>query len=116
MIPIKAKPSKMGNKKVTIDGIKLDSQREAKRYGELKLLERAGEISDLRTGVYFVLAPAAKLHGEKATKPALRYKADFVYMRNGEQIVEDAKGFQTPVYRTKKHLMKTVLGIDVIEV
>jgi hypothetical protein len=52
------------------------------------------------------------------TKPAVRYIADFVYIRDGRQVVEDAKSphlRKDPVYRLKKHLMKSVHGIDIVE-
>lgn len=64
------------------------------------------------------LAPAVRLHGEKRLKPALRYVADFRYYyfdpRLGHFVVEDTKGRDTPVSRIKRHLMKSVHGIDVV--
>jgi hypothetical protein len=92
------------------------SKREAKRAAELKLLEKAGEITNLREQVAFELIP--KQQGERACK----YVADFVYwhrhegMTPGEEIVEDAKGYRDPVYRIKRKLMLHVHGIRVREV
>lgn len=99
------------------DGVTHDSSREARRWAQLQLLEKAGAIRDLQRQVYFELAPAVDL-GEPRIKPALRYKADFVYTdcATGKKVVEDAKGVQTPLYRAKKHLMATVHGIIIQEV
>lgn len=109
-----SKRNKFNNVKTEIDGITFDSKAEAARYYELKLLQRAGMIADLRLQVPFVLAPAVKL--DERTKPALRYYADFVYFRDGKQIVEDVKGQRTQVYKIKQHLMKSVHGIDIVEI
>ena len=108
--------NKYGARKVVVDGLKFDSQREAKRWQELKLMARAGEITGLVRQVVFELAPAVKLHGEARKKPALRYVADFRYVTTPDfaYVVEDAKGRDTPVSRIKRHLMKSVHGIDVV--
>ncbi len=106
--------NKYGARKVVVDGIKHDSKREWVRYGQLLQLWKADKISDLERQVTYVLAPAVNLHGEKRKKPALRYVADFRYRdRQGAIVVEDAKGFESPVSRIKRHLMKSVHGIDV---
>lgn len=94
---------------VWLDGIRFPSQKEAYRYLELKLLERAGVIQDLRLQVPFVLLPKSK-YGRAVT-----YKADFVYMENGKQVVEDAKGYRTDVYKLKRRLMAELLGIKIKE-
>ena len=105
---------KYRNKPTIALGLKFASSREADRYLELKLLERAGHISDVRLQPAFVLAPAARLGPSKRLKPALRYVADFSYSEKGspETIVEDVKGVETAVFRIKRHLMMTVHGID----
>lgn len=106
---------KYGNRKVVVDGRTFDSRREAVRYRELRMFERAGEIHDLKLQPVFELAPAVFLDGRK--KPALRYIADFSYWtRSGEPVIEDVKGMRTAVYRIKRHLMKSVLGLDITEV
>ncbi len=89
------------------------SKREAKRAHEIKLLERAGLISDVREQVVFELAPSVVIQGRK--RPPLRYIADFVYVENGEEITEDCKGFRTAEYRIKRHLMASVHGIQILE-
>ena len=112
------KKPKFNNRKVELDGLAFDSKKEARRYNDLKLLCRAGEISDLKTQVYFELAPKVKLWGETRTKSAIRYVADFTYIKDGQLIIEDVKSAITKdqaVFRMKKHLMKTVLGLDVQE-
>lgn len=101
--------NKYGNKKVTVDGIEFDSKKEARRYSELKLLERAGEIQDLQLQVKFELIPKQK--GERACN----YIADFVYTENGQTVVEDTKGFKTPEYIIKRKLMLERYGIRIKE-
>lgn len=93
--------SKYSARKTAVDGIVFDSAKEARRYCELKLLERAGEISDLQMQVKFELIP--KQDGESA----VNYKADFVYTeKDGARIVEDVKGFRTKEYIIKRKLFK----------
>ena len=106
--------NKYRNRPVQIGGEKYRSQREAKRHQELLLLERFGDIQRLQREVPFVLAVGVVLDGRR--KPPLRYVADFVYVHKGRQVVEDAKGVRTPLYRAKRHLMASVHGIEVREV
>lgn len=108
------KKSKYKNKKVTYDGIKFASIKEARRYQELKLLLRAGAISDLRLQVPYELIPAQYING-KCVERAVKYIADFVYTENGKEIVEDAKGVRTDTYKIKKKLMLYVHGIRLKE-
>lgn len=101
--------NKYHNKKVVVDGITFDSKKEAGRYRELKMLERAGAISDLRLQVPFELIP--KQNGERACL----YKADFVYIKDGKMVVEDTKGIKTDVYKIKRKLMLYRYGIKITE-
>lgn len=101
--------SKYNAKKTVIDGITFASRKESKRYQELRLLERAGDIQDLRLQVPYELIPKQK--GERAVV----FIADFCYDENGEQVCEDTKGFRTPVYVIKRKLMLWVHGIKVKE-
>lgn len=96
------------NKKTVVDGIKFDSQREATRYSVLKIMQVAGIISDLRLQVPYTIT----INGLKVCK----YVADFVYIDNGREVVEDVKGMKTPTYNLKKKLMKAVHGIEIQEV
>lgn len=108
--------SKYGAKPCQIGTEKYRSQKEAARHQWLLSMQKAGQITDLKREVAFLLAPGVKIEGENRARPAVRYFADFVYFTpDGRRIVEDAKGFQTPLYRLKKHLMATVFGISVRE-
>lgn len=102
--------SKYGNRKLKApDGQVFDSVKEFHRWGCLRLLERAGRITDLKRQVSFELIP--KQQGERACT----YVADFTYYENGQYVVEDCKGFKTDVYRIKKKLMLWVHGIHIKE-
>ena len=110
--------SKYGAQKTEYDGIVFDSKREALRWRELALLQRAGEITDLRRQVKFILVPAQVDENGKIAERAVSYVADFVYsdMRSGETVVEDAKGMHTREYIIKRKLMRYVHGIRIREV
>lgn len=111
--------SKYRNKKVNVDGIWFDSIKEARRYGELKLLEKGGYISDLKLQVPYELLPNQKDIDGKVIERKVRYIADFVYRdKNGQEVVEDAKSkaTKTEVYRLKKKLMLDKYGIRIKEV
>ena len=106
--------SKYGAKKVTVNGITFDSRKEANRYTELVLLERAGKISGLERQVKFELIPSQMVDG-KVVERACHYVADFVYMENGTKVVEDVKGYKTPEYIMKRKLLLKEYGIQVKE-
>lgn len=95
---------KYRNKKTTIDGITFASMGEANRYCELKLLERAGEITDLQLQPKFELQPKYKKDGK--TIRAINYIADFQYIENGQTVVEDFKGFSNRVFKIKKKMFE----------
>lgn len=120
--------SKYGNKKVKCGNKTLDSKHERRRYYTLQMLEKAGEISDLRLQVPFEVIPAiyetvevqlktkVKLV-QKCIQRATHYIADFVYKdKDGNEVVEDAKGFRTKEYLLKKKMMRAFLGITIKEV
>ena len=113
---------KYGNRKVVVDGIRFDSQKEAHRWQELRLLERAGKIADLRRQVRYELIPAQRING-KCVERAVCYYADFVYRdERGHLIVEDVKGYRDPQnagyakFVIKRKLMLWVHGIRVNEI
>ena len=108
---------KYQNQRQQIGDEQYRSKREAARHQQLLRLQQAGKITGLAREVPFKLAEGCRIAGEKRARPALRYYADFVYtdLSTCRVVVEDAKGMQTPVYRLKKHLMKVVHGIDVVE-
>lgn len=97
--------NKYGNKKVKVDGHTFDSQKEARRYKELKLLERAGKIKDLELQPMFELIPTIRTETETLRKTV--YKADFRYVDTKTKgvVVEDVKGFKTDVYKLKKKML-----------
>lgn len=108
------KRNKFGAVKTTVDGFTFDSKLEARRYIELRTLQRIGVISDLELQKKFKIADACVIQGRK--RPARHYVADFVYMRDGVQVVEDSKGTITQMYSFKRHLMKSIHNIDIVEV
>jgi len=106
---------KYGNKKTTVDGITFDSKREAARYGQLILLEKAGQIEGLVLQPKFTLIESQRNADGKAERPVV-YVGDFLYCENGNWIVEDVKGFKTPEYVIKRKLMLKERGITIREV
>ena len=100
--------NKYNARKVTLDGYVFDSKAEMARYGILRLMERAGEISDLRVHPKFTLQEAFTDKWDNRVR-AIRYIADFAYNENGEQVVEDVKGgkaTQTATFRLKAKLFR----------
>lgn len=131
--------SKYRSRKVTRDGMTFDSQKEYKRFCELRLLERAGKITDLQRQVPFELIPAQyktvytgevykrTIHAlgiaegmpktkEVCLEQSCSYIADFVYQQDGKQVVEDTKGVKTADYIIKRKLMLWVHGIKIKEI
>ena len=119
--------SKYHNRKITRDGETFDSVKEYQRWCELKLLEKAGEATDLKRQVKFVLIPSQR---EKVLNPKKNcyeegkviereviYVADFVYKnRLGFVVVEDTKGFKTKDYIIKRKLMLWIHHIRIQEI
>ena len=110
-----------------------DSKREERRYKQLLLMEKAGEITDLQRQVKFVLIPAqrefcseiySKGRNKGRFKPGkiiereVAYYADFVYtdVNSNRMVVEDAKGMRTPEYVIKRKMMLKEYGIRIREV
>lgn len=118
--------NKYHNRKIVVDGSVFDSRKEYDRYCELFLLERAGKIQGLRRQVKFQLIPpqrepdiVGKRGGIKKGKLLERevsYLADFVYLQDGEQVVEDVKGMRTTEYILKRKLMLWIHGIRIREI
>lgn len=122
---------KYGNKKYTVDGITFDSVKEAHRYMDLKRQEAEGVIQDLRLQVEYILIEPQREPSEGVYKsgknkgmPRLgklierkcSYVADFVYLENGQTVVEDVKGMRTKEYIIKRKLMLKVHGIRIREI
>lgn len=102
--------SKYNAVKTLVDGIKFDSRKEAKRYQELKLLERAGAIKELELQPRFLLQDKFTL--DRKTYRKIEYVADFKFWDNGKRswIVEDVKGVKTEVYKLKKKIFLKKYG------
>lgn len=96
--------NKYRNKKVQVDMYVFDSIAESVRYKELKLLERAGEISELTLQPRFLLQEAFRKNGKSYRK--IEYIADFQYIEKGKTIVEDVKGIQTDVFKLKHKIFE----------
>lgn len=125
--------AKYGNRKAVIDGITFDSKKEAQRYTELKLLEKAGKITGLQLQREFELIPEQREKTDqiytkgpnkgrfkpgKLLERKCSYVADFVYwdLENNCMVVEDAKGMRTKEYIIKRKLMLHIYGIRIKEV
>lgn len=109
------KPSKYRAQKITTEDGTFDSKWEYSCWCRLKMEQASGLISGLQRQVSFELIQAATLDSRKL--PPVRYIADFVYMRNGRQVVEDAKGMASlPDYKLKRRMMYWIHGIRVIEI
>ena len=106
--------SKYNSRKTTIDGIEFDSQKEGRRYSELMLLERAGEISELILQPEYILQEGFRKNG-KTYRP-IKYIADFMYVEDGKTVVEDVKGAKTQVYQLKKKLFEKRYDLTIREV
>lgn len=123
--------SKYGAKKVEIDGIIFDSKKEGRRYQELKMLQKAGEISDLQRQVKYILIPAQREPDTEGPRGGIikgkllerecSYIADFVYKdTKGNTVVEDVKGYRGggayEIFKIKRKLMLYVHGIKINEI
>ena len=109
--------NKYGNARTEIDGIVFASMREARRYCELKMLQKAGLIHGLELQKVYTLIGPQKDKDGKIIKHPVKYIADFVYReKDGTLVVEDAKGMKTDVYKIKRKLMLSIYGIRVKEV
>ena len=112
--------SKYHNKKVYCKTAKMyfDSKKEHNRFHELKLLERAKEITEVKIQVPFELLSSYEINGKK--RQGIKYIADFCYIdiRTGKYIVEDVKSpaTKTQVYKLKKKLFEQKYGIEIKEV
>jgi hypothetical protein len=86
--------NKYGAKKTQVGEVTFDSKKEAQRYMELQLLERAGEITDLRRQVKFELMGQHRpLYTRTGRK--MKYTADFAYVEDGVEVIEECKGHRT---------------------
>ena len=118
--------NKYHSRKISHDGMTFDSLKEYRRYCELVLLEKAGQVTELQRQVKFVLIPAQRepdsigkrggvIKGKLIEKECA-YIADFVYKENGKTVVEDTKGFKTKDYILKRKMLLYFHGIRIKEV
>lgn len=112
--------NKYHNKKVVVDGLIFDSRKEGERWKELKLLESSGKIEKLERQVKFDLLPKQIGSDGKVIERKVQYVADFIYIRDGEVVVEDVKGYRGggayEVFKLKKKMMLYFFGIRVKEI
>lgn len=109
----KKKKSKYKAVKTKVNGIKFDSKKEARRYKELKILEKADEIKSLELQPRFLLQEKFKYNGKTVRK--IEYVADFRYIdEKGNTVVEDVKGMKTEVYKIKKKIFLKIYGENLI--
>lgn len=116
--------NKYNSQKCSIGNEVFDSRREARRYSELCLLEKAGQIKNLRRQVKYILIPSQREIVMKKGVPKqgkviekeCAYIADFVYEENGQTVVEDTKGYKTKDYILKRKMMLYFHGIRIREV
>ena len=125
---LRRKGNKYHNNKIKFGDEVFDSQKEARRYSELKIMQDAGLIKDLQKQVKFILIPTQReediigkrggVKKGKVIEKECSYIADFVYYDNElqQQIVEDTKGFRTTEYIIKRKLMLYIHGIRIKEI
>lgn len=122
------KKNKYNNRKIIYEDKVFDSRKEASRYRDLKMMEAAGLIKDLRQQVKFELIPTQRepdtigpkggVKKGKVIEKECSYYADFVYYDNElqQQIVEDTKGVRTKEYIIKRKLMLYIHGVKIKEI
>ena len=111
-----ASASHKGNKYHALKSGGYDSRKEHRRANRLKLMQRAGLISNLREQVKYVLIPTQRDSAGNLLERECSYYADFVYVKDGKTIVEDTKGVRTPEYTIKRKLMLHIHGIAITEI
>lgn len=109
--------SKYHAKKTAVDGITFDSRKEANRWTELRLMEKAGMIKNLERQKRYELTPTQRdPETGKVIERASYYVADFVYEdEDGNTVIEDSKGMRTDVYILKRKIMLARYGIRIKE-
>jgi len=107
---------------VRVDGILFDSQREAARYGELKLLAAAGHISsiEIHPGFPLIVKELYRVDGPEILHTVGMFHADFKYRdhRTASWVVEDVKSTptKTEAYKLRKRIVEAVHGITITEI
>lgn len=120
-MPVRLKGHKYKAKPTVVDGIRFASKKEAARYRELRLLEKAGEIAALQWQVPYELkvpriaVPPGdpEMLTQRTPRVIGKYVADFIYYQRGDFIVEDVKGFDVPLGRWKRRHAEAQYGITI---
>lgn len=92
---------------------KFDSKKESRRWLDLRLLEKAGKISDLKRQISFPLVTFDGREAVPILTPKGRltfYRADFVYRENGKRVIEDTKGMMTDLAALKIAILEGMIG------
>ena len=125
-----APKSKYGAKPMVVGGIRFDSTKEARRYSELRLLEKAGQITDLETQPKFPIDVVRLWQDGRWTWATSQpppdliqcgvFTADFRYVETatGQVVIEDVKSgpTKTTAYRLRKRLVEAIHGVTISEV
>lgn len=109
LVEAKERRSKYRSVKTTIDGIEFDSAKEARRWQDLLMLEKAGFIFSLERQVKYEFWINEQL--------VCSYVADARYIQNGKIVVEDTKSEVTrklPVFAIKRKLLKACYGLEIL--
>jgi hypothetical protein len=106
--PFGLETSKYGARKTVVDGITFASAAEARRYGELRLLEKAKLIRNIELQPQFPFTIDGKI--------IFKYIADFAYFEGQTRKIEDVKGFKTPLYKLKKKLIEAQFDVKITEI
>ena len=111
-----AATNKYGARPAAVDGIRFDSQHEARRWAQLRLLEQGGEITDLQRQVPLILQGRDDVLRGRAGRP-MRITVDFSYVdiRTGLRVYEDAKGMPTRDYEVRR-AVAAAQGVEIVEV
>lgn len=119
---INVRGHKYGAKPTVVDGIRFPSLKESRRYQELRLLEKAGEIWDLELQPRFPLCVPSTTGTARGAAKALvgtfdgrigEYRADFAYHDRTGRVVEDSKGYDVPLQKWKRRHAETQYGLTV---
>jgi dsDNA-binding SOS-regulon protein len=113
---VKTRRHKYGAQRTEVDGVKFSSKAEARRYQELRMLEKAGEVKELELQPKFPLYAPSRSWGKHELVST--YVADFRYRKGpkGILVIEDVKGCITPLYRLKRKWFRAQYGLEITEV
>lgn len=130
-LPEKKKESKYHAHRVIEDGQTFDNMKELRRYRELLILEKMGQVKDLERQKKYLIIPECRESSPAGPRGGIRigriieraayYVADFVYREldpetnEWNEVVEDVKGLRTDTYILKRKLMLYMHGIRIRE-